>query len=90
MTSSELRKHRDFRSLLPSPAAANSGNSQGNHPAAQTVEPCIAHLSPPGQLGIDRVSVWFEISAERMLLATVRDLLTNQDLLKQVAIAQLE
>jgi molecular chaperone DnaK (HSP70) len=85
MTSSELRKHRDFRSLLPSPAAHHGHNS-----TSQTIEPCIAHLSPPGQLGIDRVRVWFEISAERMLLVTVRDLLSDQDLLKQVAIAQLE
>lgn len=51
---------------------------------------CVAHLNPPGQVGIDRVSVRFEVNAERMLIATVRDLLTDKVLVDQQAIARLQ
>ena len=51
---------------------------------------CVAHLDPPGQLGIDRILVKFEVDERRMLLATVRDLLTEQVLVNRGAIAKLE
>ncbi|NJN85977.1 MAG: Hsp70 family protein [Leptolyngbyaceae cyanobacterium SL_7_1] len=50
---------------------------------------CIAHLTPVGQVGVDRVSVQFEVDEYRVLLATVRDLLTNQVLVDRKAIATL-
>ncbi len=51
---------------------------------------CVAHLSPPGVLGIDRVSVSFEVDEKRVLLATVRDLVTGQVLVDRGAIAKLQ
>jgi hypothetical protein len=51
---------------------------------------CIAHLDPPGELGIDRVSVEFEVDEKRVLLATVTDLLTGKLLVAKQAIAQLK
>ncbi len=53
-------------------------------------EVCVAHLSPPGVLGIDRVSVSFEVDEKRVLLATVRDLVTGQVLVDRGAIAKLQ
>ena len=53
-------------------------------------EVCVAHLSPPGVLGIDRVSVSFEVDQKRVLLATVRDLVTGQVLVDRGAIAKLQ
>ena len=50
---------------------------------------CVAHLEPPGQLGVDRISVQFEVNAQRMLIATVRDLLTQQVLVDGEAIVRL-
>ena len=50
---------------------------------------CVAHLDPPGQVGVDRVTVAFAVTAERVLIATVRDLLTEQILVQQEAIAKL-
>lgn len=51
---------------------------------------CVAHLNPPGQVGIDRISVQFEVNDKRVLLATVRDLLTGKLLVKKRAIANLK
>lgn len=51
---------------------------------------CVAHLNPPGQLGIDRVSVDFEVNEQRVLLATVRDLVTGKVLVEREAIAKLQ
>ena len=51
---------------------------------------CIAHLEPPGELGIDRVSVKFGVNEQRMLVATVRDLLTGKALIVREAIAKLK
>ncbi|MBD1813594.1 Hsp70 family protein [Microcoleus vaginatus DQ-U2] len=51
---------------------------------------CVAHLSPPGVLGIDRVSVSFEVDERRVLLATVRDLVTGKVLVEKGAIAKLQ
>ena len=53
-------------------------------------EVCIAHLDPPGQLKQDRVSVWFEVNEQRVLLATVIDLLTDRTLVERGAIAKLK
>ncbi|HEY9850271.1 MAG TPA: Hsp70 family protein [Leptolyngbyaceae cyanobacterium] len=53
-------------------------------------EVCVAHLDPPGQVGIDRVEVIFEVNQGRMLLATVKDLLTGKLLVERGAIAKLQ
>ncbi|MGB3265777.1 MAG: Hsp70 family protein, partial [Microcoleus sp.] len=53
-------------------------------------EVCVAHLNPPGVLGIDRVSVSFEVDQRRVLLATVRDLVTGEVLVDKGAIAKLQ
>lgn len=73
MTSSQLRKQEDYRSL------------ESHH---QQV--CVAHLDPPGEVGVDRISVQFEVDAQRTLLATVKDLLTGRVLVERGAIALLE
>jgi molecular chaperone DnaK (HSP70) len=51
---------------------------------------CVAHLEPPGEVGVDRISVYFEVDAQRTLLATVKDLLTGKVLVDRGAIALLE
>lgn len=51
---------------------------------------CVAHLNPPGQVGIDRVSVQFEVNEQRVLVATVEDLLTGEVLVDKGAIAKLQ
>ncbi|GBO54301.1 chaperone protein DnaK [Pseudanabaena sp. lw0831] len=78
MTSSQLLKQSDFRSL-----AASSKKSDVD-------QVCIARLNPSGQLGNDRIAVDFEIDDRRVLMATVRDLLTDRVLIDQQAIAKLE
>jgi molecular chaperone DnaK (HSP70) len=50
---------------------------------------CMARLDPPGQLGIDRLAVEFEVTEHRILVATVRDLLTGSVLVERGAIAKL-
>lgn len=50
---------------------------------------CMARLVPPGQLGIDRLAVEFEVTEHRILVATVRDLLTGVVLVERGAIAKL-
>ncbi|MGJ3251095.1 MAG: Hsp70 family protein [Elainellaceae cyanobacterium] len=52
-------------------------------------EVCVAHLAPPGQIGVDRISVQFEVNDQRVLVATVKDLLTGTVLVEQGAIATL-
>lgn len=78
MTSSQLLKQSDFRSL-----AANQKN-QANH------QICIARLEPLGEVGCDRITIHFEIDARRLLIATVIDLLTQKVIIDQQAISQLE
>lgn len=51
---------------------------------------CMAHLHPPGQLNIDRISVNFEVNEQRVLLATVRDLVTGKVLVERGVIAKLQ
>lgn len=50
---------------------------------------CVAQLNPAGQVGVDRVSIQFEVDEYRVLRATVRDLLTNRTLVAREAIAKL-
>lgn len=50
---------------------------------------CVAHLDPPGQKGVDRIEVAFEVNQQRVLLATVKDLVTSRVLLDRGAIAKL-
>jgi molecular chaperone DnaK (HSP70) len=50
---------------------------------------CMARLEPPGQLGIDRLAVEFEVTEHRILVTTVRDLLTGAVLVERGAIAKL-
>ncbi len=56
----------------------------------QAQEVCIAHLEIPGQIGVDRLQVNLEVSANRILIVTVKDLLTNQILVEKQAIGQLK
>jgi len=77
MTSSQLLKQSDFRSL--------SANSK-----SEVNQVCIAKLDPSGQLGSDRITIDFEINDRRVLIATVSDLLTNKVLIDRQAIAKLE
>lgn len=51
---------------------------------------CVAHLKPPGQIGVDRISVQFAVTDQRMLIATVRDLLTNKLLIENATVAKLQ
>jgi len=53
-------------------------------------EVCVAHLDPPGHTGMDRVEVIFEVNAGRILLATVKDILTGKVLVEKGAIAKLQ
>jgi molecular chaperone DnaK (HSP70) len=80
MTSSQLLKQSDFRSL-----AANRKSD-----IDQVDQVCIVRLHPSGQLGNDRISVDFEIDDRRVLIATVSDLLTHKVLINRQAIAKLE
>jgi molecular chaperone DnaK (HSP70) len=57
---------------------------EGQHGAV-----CLARLDPPGEVGVDRVSIQFAVNEQRSLVATVQDLLTNSVLVERVAIAKL-
>lgn len=50
---------------------------------------CMARLEPPGKVGIDRLAVEFEVTEHRILVTTVRDLLTQRVLVERGAIAKL-
>lgn len=51
---------------------------------------CVAHLEPPGQTGIDRIEAQFEVNEQRVLVVTVKDLLTERMLVDKGAIAKLK
>lgn len=51
---------------------------------------CVAHLEPPGETGIDRIKVQFEVNEQRVLVVTVKDLLTKRVLVEKGAIAKLK
>ena len=78
MTSSQLLKQSDFRSLTV------------NGKKLDVDQVCMAQLDPSGLLGCDRITVNFEIDDRRVLIATVRDLLTNLVLIDRHAIGKLE
>ncbi|WP_019502082.1 Hsp70 family protein [Pseudanabaena sp. PCC 6802] len=80
MTSSRLQQRSDFRSLIDPRHVI----------AKQNAQVCIAHLDPPGKIGMDRIEVAFEVNEQRALLATVRDLQTQKILVDRGAIATLE
>jgi molecular chaperone DnaK (HSP70) len=66
-------------------------NRESNFRSLSTTasEICLAHLDPPGQLGIDRVVILFEVNRDRQLIVTVRDLLTQKILVEHQAVANL-
>jgi len=84
MTSSQLLKQSDFRSLIDIRHINPLANIENSY------QICIAHLDPPGTLGRDRVEVKFEVDEQRILLATVKDLLTQNILIERGAIAKLK
>ncbi len=49
----------------------------------------VAHLTPPGRAGEDRIRVRFNVDLNRTLHVTVMDLLTNQMLLDDVPVVEL-
>ncbi|NUN66615.1 Hsp70 family protein [Pseudanabaena biceps] len=49
----------------------------------------IAILSPLGQTGYDRIKVFFQVDEKRTLRITVLDLLSNKNLLEDIAVVQL-
>ncbi|MUH01400.1 Hsp70 family protein [Scytonema sp. UIC 10036] len=51
---------------------------------------CVAHLDPPGETGVDRIEVQFEVNEQRVLVVTVKDLLTKNILVERGAIAKLQ
>ncbi|WP_207714238.1 hypothetical protein [Scytonema sp. UIC 10036] len=51
---------------------------------------CVAHLEPPGQTGVDRIEALFEVNEQRMLVVTVKDLLTGKTLVSKEVIAKLQ
>jgi len=51
---------------------------------------CVAHLEPPGQTGVDRIQAQFEVNEQRVLVVTVKDLLTGKMLVERGAIAKLK
>jgi molecular chaperone DnaK (HSP70) len=53
-------------------------------------EVCVGYLNPPGEVGIDRISVDFEVDENRILLVTAKDLLTGKVLIRKGAIAKLK
>ncbi len=91
MTSSQLLKQSDFRSLSIKSRNDFSNNYQEtNQQQSEPSQVCIARLEPLGQLGSDRISVDFAIDERRVLIATIKDLLTDKLLINQQAIAKLE
>ena len=51
---------------------------------------CVAHLDPPGQAGVDRIRVRFQVDERRILRATVEDLLTQHLLVDRESVAKLD
>jgi molecular chaperone DnaK (HSP70) len=96
MSSSQVQKQAKFRSLIDPRLVKPLSNSEvnnsvnnadnGSNPNNQV---CLAHLDPPGKVGIDRIEIKFEVNSDRSLIATVMDLQTKQLLVDQGAIARL-
>ncbi|MDX2098336.1 MAG: Hsp70 family protein [Leptolyngbyaceae cyanobacterium bins.59] len=51
---------------------------------------CLAHLDPPGKTGLDRIEIRFAVDDQRILIATVKDLQTQEMLVDRGAIAKLK
>ncbi|MEH2184407.1 Hsp70 family protein [Nostoc sp.] len=51
---------------------------------------CVAHIEPPGQPGVDRIQAQFEVNEQRVLVVTVKDLLTGKMLVDRGGIAKLK
>jgi hypothetical protein len=49
----------------------------------------IAQLNPLGQVGSDRIRVFFQVDQKRTLRITVLDLLTKKNLLEDVPVVDL-
>ncbi|MCS6960301.1 MAG: Hsp70 family protein [Pseudanabaenaceae cyanobacterium SKYGB_i_bin29] len=80
MTSRRLVRQSDFRSLVD-----NRGQKK-----TSPYDVCVAKLSPPGQVGVDRIRVDFAVNERRILLATIKDLLSGELLAENQPIAMLE
>jgi molecular chaperone DnaK (HSP70) len=82
MTSSKIQRHSDFRSLI---------HSISQNSSLQNLRSSfICKLNPAAEMGIDRLEVRLGINVQRVLIATVKDLLTQKILIKEQAIAQLD
>ncbi len=92
MTSSQLLKQSDFRSLTTINKLNSNIKQSKVHLQNQSdyQQACIARLDPVGEVGIDRITVTFKIDDRRVLIATIRDLLTDKVLMDQQAIGKLE
>ncbi len=101
-TEGQREIHLDIGELADLAQAEVAFDSQGrmtsSHLATQTTfrslnlqahQTCVAYLDPPGERGVDRIAVDFEINAQRILLATVTDLQTGKVLLEAETIAKL-
>lgn len=86
MTSSKLAKQTDFRSLVETKQFSLPWQEK----TTTTNDVCIAKLSPPGQVGIDRVEILFEVNEKRILLVTIKDLVSGKFLITNRPIATLE
>jgi len=82
MTSSKIQKHSDFRSLAHS---TSQNSSLQNSRSSFTCK-----LNPAAEMGIDRLEIKLRVNAQRVLIATVKDLLTQKILINEQAIAQLD
>ncbi len=51
---------------------------------------CLARLNPPGKVGTDRIRIEFEVNDQRILIASVEDLWTQQVLVSQQPVAKLD
>lgn len=85
MTSSKLVKQTDFRSLVKSPKVTMPW-----HKSKASNDVCVAKLSPPGQVGVDRVKIEFAVNEKRVLLATIKDLVSGKNLMTNQPITTLE
>lgn len=83
MTSSKIQKHSDFRSLVSNSKVSNSKVSSSR--AFLTFK-----LNPAAEMGIDRLEIKLGVNAQRALIATVKDLLTQKILINEQAIAQID
>ncbi|MBD2136320.1 Hsp70 family protein [Anabaena sp. FACHB-1237] len=72
-----ITKQIDQRATIVKPLNDQEGSRQ------------IAHLSPPGFPGTDRVKIMFQVDEKRFLRITVEDLFNNNILLENQLVAQL-